>query len=84
MGKNTLHMSKSPIPTTETIDLLVKMLSLQHKCMYRVDNTPPSNTFCSPLTVLCHGNFQAGNKCSSELTPMILCESKKQRALKAA
>lgn len=55
-------MAKSPLPTAETIDLLVKMLPLRHICMYRVDNIPPSDTFCSPLTVLCHGNFQAGNK----------------------
>lgn len=38
------------------------MLPLRHICMYRVDNIPTSDTFCSPLTVLCHGNFQAGNK----------------------
>lgn len=55
-------MAKSPLPTAETIDLLVKMLPLRHICIYRVDNIPPSDTFCSPLTVLCHGNFQAGNK----------------------
>lgn len=63
MGKKILRtMAKSPLPTAETIDLLVKMLPLRHICMYRVDNIPPSDTFCSPLTVLCHGNFQAGNK----------------------
>lgn len=55
-------MVKSPLPTAETIDLLVKRLPLWHICIYRVDNIPPSDTFCSPLTVLCHGNFQAGNK----------------------
>lgn len=34
-------MVKSPLPTAETIDLLVKMLPLRHICMYRVDNIPP-------------------------------------------
>lgn len=63
MGKKILRtMAKSPLPTAETIDLLVKRLPLRHICMYRVDNIPPWDTFCSPLTALCHGNFQAGNK----------------------
>lgn len=63
MGKKILRtMAQSPLPRAETIDLLVKMLPLRHICMYRVDNIPPSDTFCSPLTVLSHGNFQAGNK----------------------
>lgn len=40
---------------------------------------PPSDTFCSPLTVLCHGNFQAEViRVSSELTSMTLCESEKR------
>lgn len=63
MGKKKVcSMVNSPLPTAETIDLLVKTLALWHICIYRVDIIPPLNTFCSPLTVLCHGNFQAGNK----------------------
>lgn len=83
-GKILCTMVQWPLPTAETIDLLVKMLPLWHICMYRVDNIPIQTHSVHLSLYYVMAISRQVIRVSSELTPMTLCESEKQRALRAA
>lgn len=76
MGKNTLCYSTAPTNKVGSTALLGECYPTPYM---QVQGRQPSDTFCSPLTVLCHGNFQAGNKRFFWTDPMTLCESEKQK-----